>query len=332
MKKIIAGVLFVVFAVCFSVNQSIADTKTIELKAFTNWPMTNNNVDGFKHFVELVHKKAKGELEIKLVGGPELISVKEALGALGRGMMDMQHDNNISFTISQAADFSSSPHVAIRLWQDPEFIRLLDAYYNQKANIVVVGSAGNPTQFYLATTKKLVTSLEDAKGLRIRTHGGLSNVVATAVGAAPATIPTAEVYTALERGVVDGAMRALPSMVDFGESAVLRNVVIPNLFRANAMITMNQDSWKRLPARLQKLLRDAAVENLQWAESYYGNLEKKSQEELTKKGVKFNQLGKEELARWRKAIEQPVKDWYLKGAGAEGNAVLKIVDKYEKSR
>ncbi|MDP2735470.1 MAG: TRAP transporter substrate-binding protein DctP, partial [bacterium] len=177
---------------------------------------------------------------------------------------------------------------------------------------------------------KAVTKLEDAKGLRLRTHGGLSNVVTAALGAAPATIPTAEVYTALERGVVDGAMRALPSLVDFNESEVLKNIVTPNLFMGNAMILVNQDRWKKVPANLQKVLSDAVAENLRWADDYYENLEKKSREILIKKGVKFNALSKSELARWRKALDRPQRDWYSKQAGPEGKALLSILDKYEK--
>ncbi len=330
MKRIIIGLAIVIFSVGFLLGQGRAETKTVTLKAFVNWPVTNNNVDTFKHFIQLVNERSKGALEVKLMGGPELISVKESLGALGRGMMDMEHSNNIHFAISQVADFASSPEAAVKMWQDPELVRLINAHYAGKANIVVLGNAGNTARFYLATSKKPVTKLEEAKGLRIRTHGGLSNVATTALGAAPATIPTAEVYTALERGVVDGAMRALPSMVDFNESEVLKNVVTPNMFMGNAMICMNQDSWKKLPANLQKVLSEAVAENLRWAADYYENLEKKSREELTKKGVKFNVLSAGELARWRKALAQPQRDWYLKQAGPEAKALLAIMDKYDK--
>ncbi len=332
MKRIIIGLAIVIFSVGFLSGQGRAETKTITLKAFASWPVTNNNVDTFKHFIQLVNERSKGALEIKLMGGPELISVKESLGSLGRGVMDMEHSNNIHFAISQVADFASSPEVAVNVWQDPELVRLVSAYYAAKANIVVLGSAGNTARFYVATSKKAVTKLEDVKGLRLRTHGGLSNVVTTALGAAPATIPTAEVYTALERGVVDGAMRALPSMVDFNESEVFKNVVTPNMFMGNAMICLNQDSWKKLPANLQKLLQDAVADNLRWAETYYEDLEKKSRETLAKKGVKFNAVAKDELVRWRKALDQPQRDWYLKQAGPEGKAVLSILDKHEKMR
>ncbi len=330
MKKFFINLSAVLFAACLAFEVGAAETKTIQIRAFTNWPVTNNNVDTLKHLIKLVNEQAKGELEIKLMGGPELISVKESPGALGRGMMDMWHSNNIHFAVSQVADFASSPEVAVKMWQDPDLVRLVSAHYTAKANIVVLGNAGNTAQFYVATSKKPVTKLEDLKGLRIRTHGGLSNVVTAALGAAPATIPTAEVYTALERGVVDGAMRALPSVVDFAESEVLKNVVTPDMFLGNALICLNQDVWKKLPAHLQKLLKDAASENLKWAASYYSDLEKKSHEELSKKGVKFNTLNSGELARWRKILDQPQRDWYLKEAGSEGKVVLDIARKYEK--
>ncbi len=332
MRKMIVSMVLVGFFVCFFLGSSVAQAQTIVLKSFTNWPISNYNVDSFKHFMQLVNEKAKGELEIKLMGGPELISVKESLGALGRGMMDMEHDNNIHFAISQAADFSSSPAVAVKIWQDPDFLRMIDMYYRERANIVVLGAAGNPHQFYLCTTKKPVTRLEDVKGLRIRTHGGLANVVVAALGAAPTRIPSPEVYTALERGVVDGAMRPHQSLLDYGELEVLRYIVTPELFRANAMICMNQDSWKRLPEHLQKLLRDAASDTLKWGDRYYTELEKTARNGLINKGVKFHALSSDELARWRKVLDQPQRDWYLREAGPEGEAVLDIVDRYEKSR
>jgi TRAP-type C4-dicarboxylate transport system substrate-binding protein len=332
MRKIITGMVLAMFSVCFLFVQSMAQTQPVVLKAFTNFPLTSEQVDGFKHFIQLVNERAKGELEIKLMGGPELISVKESLGALGRGMMDMEHENNVHFAISQAADFSSSPAVAVKIWQDPDYLRMIDTYHREKANITVLGSAGNPNQFYFVTAKKPVTTLENAKGLRIRTHGGLSNVVVTALGAAPTTIPTGEVYTALERGVVDGAMRTLLALKEYGESEVVHNVVTPEVFRANAFICMNQDSWKKLPAHLQKLLKDATFDALKWGESHYAEQEKNARNELMKKGVKFNALSSDELARWRKVLSQPQRDWYLKEAGPEAKAVLGIVDKYEKSR
>jgi len=330
MKKSSVIAVIMIISFCLFLGQGRAETKPVVMKAFTNWPVTNNNVDGFKRFIQLVNERAKGELEIKLMGGPELISVKESMGALGRGMMDMRHSNNVHFAMSQAADMISSTEVAVKLWLDPEFVRLINAYYIAKANIVVLGNAGNTAQFYLATNKKPVTKLEDVKGLRLRTHGGLSNVVTSALGAAPTTIPTAEVYTALERGVVDGAMRPLPSLVDYNESEVLHHIVTPNMFQGNSMIELNQDSWKKLSPNLQKLLKDTATENLHWAGSYYRDLEKKSREELVKRGVKFNTLSKGELTRWRKVLDQPDRDWFLKETGPEGKALLSIVDKYDK--
>src|SRR3972149_2416479 len=128
MKKVILCMAMVIFFVCFFLSQGAAETKAIQLRAFTNWPVTNNNVDTFKHFIQLVNERSKGALEVKLMGGPELISVKESLGALGRGMMDMEHSNNIHFAISQVADFASSPSVAVKMWQDPELVRQGKAY------------------------------------------------------------------------------------------------------------------------------------------------------------------------------------------------------------
>ncbi len=301
----------------------------VTLTASTSWVLNSNNVDGFKHFIDLVNERAKGQLEVQLKGGPEVVSVKESIGAVGKGMIDINHNNNTQFPISTVAEYATSFGVGFKVWEDKDFLAIQDKFYREKANAVILGAAPNVALFYMGT-KKPVAKLDDVKGLRIRVHGGLSNVVVAGLGAAPSTIAAAEVYPALERGTVDGAMRPLQSVVDDKLYEVIPNIISQPLFSGNALFLMNQDAWNKLPPNLQKVLTDAAIETHRWGETYYGDLESKAVKTLTDKGVKFNTLSPEEYARWRKATDEPVKEHFLKEAGPDAIKLLDIVAKYLK--
>ena len=62
---------------------------------------------------------------------------------------------------------------------------------------------------FLITTKKQVKTLEDLKGMKIRMLGGPPTEMAKALGAVPAPMPMPDMYQALDKGVFDGAARAV---------------------------------------------------------------------------------------------------------------------------
>ncbi len=306
--------------------------KKIVLTAVTNFPLTNYNVDGFVHWAELVNKRAKGELEVVIKGGPEVVTAKESLPALEGGMIDVLHFKQIGGpAISLATDCAPVDFdTCFDIWRDKEFLSLMDKFYREKHNTVVLGDAGNTNLFHIGTTKKPVSKLEDLKGLRIRSHGGAAAVAVKKLGATAVKVPTAEVYIALQRGVVDGALRPLKSMFDLKEYEIIRHVVRPHVFQCTSMILINQDAWNKLPTHSQNLLTDAVIEMGKWAHAYYARFEKETVGTLQDKGVKFHSLSTEELSRWRGMLGKPLEDWYIKLAGPAGGAVLDIVKKYQK--
>lgn len=111
-----------------------------------------------------------------------------------------------------------------------------------------------------------VTSLADLRGKRIRTGGGSSNDFVTQIGGQPTGIGFPEVYSALERGVVDCAITGTGS----GNSArwyeVTQSLYALPLFWSVSAYVVNIQWWNRLDPAVRAAMEATMkeVEEAQW--------------------------------------------------------------------
>ncbi len=109
-------------------------------------------------------------------------------------------------------------------------------------------------------SRKAVRTLDDLKGLKIRTAGAWLEISKT-LGAAPVTMPGAEVYTSLERGVIDATeWGTLYENISPGFNKIAKYVIIPGVHQPVAPfeVLFNKDAWAKLSARDQELIQVAA--------------------------------------------------------------------------
>lgn len=109
-------------------------------------------------------------------------------------------------------------------------------------------------------SRKAVHTLDDLKGLKIRTAGAWLEISKT-LGAAPVTMPGAEVYTSLERGVIDATeWGTLYENISPGFNKIAKYVIIPGVHQPVAPfeVLFNKDAWAKLSARDRELVQLAA--------------------------------------------------------------------------
>jgi TRAP-type transport system periplasmic protein len=111
-------------------------------------------------------------------------------------------------------------------------------------------------------TKKPLKSLEDFKGQKIRTGGGIAEQVANALGASAFVKPAPESYELLNSGVADGVFFPFESIVSFKLDKVIgQATVFPGgLYSSSFGFFMNEDKWNKIPKQDQAIIEKHAFE------------------------------------------------------------------------
>ncbi|MCL5959246.1 MAG: TRAP transporter substrate-binding protein DctP, partial [Chloroflexi bacterium] len=221
-----------------------APAKAVTLKSATAWPKNTMENEGLWRLEDVLKKSGSG-ISFNYVGGPEAIPTFELIEAVRKGLVDFALTANAynSTAIPPVLASKLSPYSP---WEERE--KKVDVLWNQifeeKGNAHYIGRGMVGKKFRLYTNKE-VKSSADFKGLRIRVTPVYKAFVES-LGAQPITTDPGEVYTALERNVVDGYGWPVAKISDFGWQEVTKYAVNPPFYEVDVVAIMNLDSWKKL--------------------------------------------------------------------------------------
>jgi TRAP-type C4-dicarboxylate transport system substrate-binding protein len=183
-------------------------------------------------------------------------------------------------------------------------------YFNQEfqgARMLSFWTTG-PGQIFM--TKKLARTLDDIKGVRLRSPGPAQTALLRDLGISPLTIPIPELYDALQRGMADGAVAPLSAVVDFKLYEVVKNYTIANLYVTTMSLAMNQKAWSSLPPDLQKIIEEAAGSRSSAAAGVsYDNYDAKGLEAGKKTQGQIYNLPADERGRWMEKAKGQADKW-----------------------
>ena len=229
--------------------------KPTVLKGITAFPKSQREFKVVRELIDQVKKRSQGRLKINWIGGPEVVKGFDQPEALRSGMIDMLLYIPTSWfrpilPVSEAKGLSEMTATqerkigAYELWQE---------VFRQHCNAEHLGFWTTSMKFQLFTNFDL-KSVEDLKGKTIRVMP-LYAPFLEALGASPIMMPPPELYTALQRKVVDGYMWLELGPVSFGWHEVTKYMIEPTVFRGEATVAVNLDKFNRLPDDLKALLR-----------------------------------------------------------------------------
>ena len=142
---------------------------------------------------------------------------------------------------------------------------LLQEWRKEKFGVDALFCGLAPREVFMHS-RKPVRTLEDYKGMKVRTSGAWAEIAQT-LGATTVILPGAEVYPALERGVVDGIEWGTPSMNKAGGyNKVAKYVVVPGVHQPSAYheCLINADTWSKTSDRDKRIVelagRDGALD------------------------------------------------------------------------
>lgn len=183
-------------------------------------------------------------------------------------------------------------------------------------------------------TKKVLSSTEDLKGLRIKANAENADI-ASALGAAPVTMPITETYDGLQKGLVEGILLPIEALKGwrFGEvvKTSLENYAVS--YMTSMFVIMNKDKWNSISKADQQAIEKINEEWIEKQGLLWNQLDKDAKEYAIAKGVKFVKVSKEEeaktTAKMKPILEKYVKD--SKAKGLPGDEALKFCLDYIKT-
>src|SRR5690606_32234737 len=132
----------------------------------------------------------------------------------------------------------------------------INELHNKTMNSWYLARTADDQPYHLYLTRKIETP--DLSRLVIRVSPTYMSFF-RALGASAVQTPPGEVYTALERGVVQGYGWPLHGIIDLGRDEVAKYRVDPGFYRVDVNALVNLDRWKQLSPEQQDVLTQAAL-------------------------------------------------------------------------
>jgi TRAP-type C4-dicarboxylate transport system substrate-binding protein len=232
-----------------------------ELRAISAFAEQTNYTRGFLSFIDRVNEAGKGSLRIRFIGGPKAMPPFEVGTALKNGVVDIAYVTGAYYTNfmpeADAWKLTERPMAELRKNGAVDYMAKL---YDQKMNAIYLARHANNSPFHIYLTKPIAKP--DLTGLKIRVTPVYRDFF-SALGATVVQTAPGEVYTALERGVVDGYGWPIHGIFDLGWQEKTKYRVEPGFYNAEVSVLVNKVAWANLTDAQRQVLSEAG----QWLET-----------------------------------------------------------------
>ena len=215
-------------------------------------------------FTKRIGPLTGGRIEITLLSVGSVVQYNETLDAVGAGLLDGHITATVYFSGKDPA-FALLGDLIAAYDHPDQMLRFLD-YGGGDAlmdelhaahGVRYVGGACTGKEAFVA--KLPIRSVEEFKGVKLRAPEGMAQDIFRVIGAAPANIPAAEVFPALDQGVVDAAdwgTFAMNHQLGFHQRA--RFPLYPGIHSMPVIeVAVNPARWDALSPDLQAILSAA---------------------------------------------------------------------------
>ncbi|MEJ8839522.1 TRAP transporter substrate-binding protein DctP [Ramlibacter sp. AN1133] len=303
--RALAGLL----AVAFAATPSLADTLT--LKASHQFPGGKGDVrDEMIQMIARDVAKANVGIDIKVFPGSSLVKATEQWKAMLSGQIDMT-----SFPLDYASGFhpqfgatlmpglvKNHAH-ADRINNSPFMKDIKDVI--EKGGVHVLADAWLAGAF--GAKDKCIRRPQDAAGVKVRSAGATFAQMWAGAGASIVSVPSNEVYNALQQGVAQATDTSTSSFVSFRLYEQLKCVTAPGdnaLWFMYEPVLISKRTWDKLNPAQKQALTTASKK----AEDYFKGESKKMDDEMTdvfrKNKVEVITLTPAEADAWRTVAQK----------------------------
>lgn len=277
-------------------------------------------------WAESVGELTGGQVAIELLPVNTIVAHTETQDAVASGILD-GHFTDTSYFAGREPAFGLIAN-PVGAWSDPA--QMFDFMENGGGN-ELMNSLLNPygLHFIGATTPGLeafistvpLEGVDDLAGLRMRAPEGMVQRVFAAAGAAPVNLPGSEVFTSLDKGVIDAAdYTVFSTNHEQGMHDVAMHPVYPGFHSMPLVeVSMNLETWEALPAEIQAALTQSVADFAEMQVSTLAERDAVAVEEATAAGVTVHDWPADERARFR-AIAQS--EWEAAAGASDASALV----------
>lgn len=296
-----------------SASQAVAGSN---LKILRSWPPIIDAVRILERYEKQVEKAAAGELTLSQVG-PEVVPPLEQLNPVSTGVFDL--------LFSHGAYHGGSNGLLIgvdALKLDPKKLResglfdYISKNYEKRHGLKLLALTPTGQNGYHMVLKALPDPETGLKGRKIRGTSTYHPLIKK-LGGSPVVLTFGQIYTALEKGVVDGYCWPVYGLkaTKFYEAGA-KFVMRPTLGVSRTFTVINANAFNKLPKKLQTILVEEAKKVEYWSIDWFDKFIAAEEKELKGLGVTYHD--------YPEKFRPHVRKWFNEG-------VLGLVEKYSKA-
>ncbi len=322
-------VCFTLFTVLLLSVPLAAQDKVFRFRYANYWPTAHQHAALSDQWCREIEKRTNGRVKITHFSGATIAPAQQTYDAAVKGIADISQTLFAYTTgrqpMMELIDYPLGYTSAVQA------TGLINAYYEkfkpkELDDVKVLYLHGHGPG--LIQTKKVISKMEDIKGMRIKCTGINAKIV-QAYGGVPVTMPITETYDALQKGLADGILLPLEALKNwkFGEMihCTIRNYGAG--YTVGHFVVMNKKSWASLPPDLQKIIEQVSKE---WPEKHgklWDFIDKEALEYYQKqKGHTLVEASKEEEAKTKEKMKPIINEWVQtkKAMGLPAEEALKF--------
>lgn len=333
MRTILIGI-FCLFALSVPLIQQAqgAQEKPLILKVAIFTPAGITYTKANCWILEEIEKRSNGRIKFEYYFSASLLPAKETVNGIKTGVADIAIASGayepgklplstVTSLPMTGTRFYSSAMAIADIVQIPEFKAELDKYNMQYLSFYQNSSYG------LWLVKPFQT-LADLKGRKIRAVAEHASLLKD-LGAVPVTIVVTETYSALERGTVDGTLANPIFAFDYKFNEVCPHYYSMMFGNVGYLLCVNKDSWKKVPADVQKMFTDLREEAAKIGHEIYETAGEKNLEQAQAKGIiKIVNPPEAEIAHVRQVAKDTIWKEWIEKMNKRGLPGQKVLDGY----
>ena len=248
--------LLVILSILFILPCSaLAESKKVELKLWSGWPnMMDPSKPGLQLLQDVINEKGKAaNISIRYVGGPEIFGPFQGCESVKAGTVDIAY-TAAAYNSGVIPEVDAMKLLKTKPWEDRKngIFDLFNKWHNEKG-LVYLARASTGQQFQGYLNKNIAKP--DLTGMTMRIVPIYIPLV-KALNAKGVNTAGGEVYTALERGIVDGFWWGGREIRPWGWQEVVKYIWGPPFWTVDVYVFMNKAKWDSLDAAQKALMTE----------------------------------------------------------------------------